>query len=130
MFSNAVRSRISQISFVLLVVFYLFAGFNHFRDPEFYYPLIPPYFKYIYEINILAGLAEVLLAIGLTFKSTRKGAAYGIIIMLLAFIPAHIYFIQLEGCLSESLCVPSWVAWVRLLVVHPMLIGWVWVHRS
>lgn len=122
--------RIPQISLGLLIAFYLFAGFNHFRDPDFYYPLIPPYFNYIYEINVLSGLIEVLLALGLSFSKTRKLAVYGIILMLLAFIPAHIYFIEEGGCMSESLCVPAWIAWVRLIVVHPLLIAWVWWHRK
>ena len=37
---------VRKISFYLLVGFYLFAGINHFLDPDFYYPLIPPYFKF------------------------------------------------------------------------------------
>lgn len=124
------KSRVPQISLVVLVGFYLFAGFNHFRDPDFYYPLIPPYFQYIYEINVLAGVIEVLLALGLSFKQTRRLSAYGIVLMLLAFVPAHTYFIQEGGCMSEGLCVPAWVAWVRLIVIHPLLIFWVWKHRE
>lgn len=124
------KSQISRLSFVMLVGFYLFAGFNHFRDPDFYYPLIPPYFQYVYEINVLAGVIEVLLALGLSFKRTRRLSAYGIIMMLLAFIPAHLYFIQEGGCMSEGLCVPALVAWVRLVVIHPILIWWAWKHRE
>ncbi len=124
------KSRITQWSLILLIAFYLFAGFNHFRDPDFYYPLIPPYFKYIYEINVTSGLIEVLLALGMSFSKTRKAASYSIVLMLLAFIPAHIYFIEEGGCMSESLCVPAWIAWVRLIVVHPLLIAWAWWHRK
>ena len=124
------KERLKRLSLYLIIGFYLFAGVNHFRDPDFYYPLIPPYFKYIYEINLLSGFIEVLLGLGLSFKSTRKWSAIGIIAMLLAFIPAHTYFIELGGCLSESLCVPAWVAWVRLIVVHPLLIAWAWWHRK
>lgn len=127
---SSYKSRFKQISFILLVAFYLFAGFNHFRTPDFYYPLIPPYFKYIYEINVLSGFLEVLLGLGLTFKKTRRVSAYGIILMLLAFVPAHIYFIQEGGCMSEGLCVSAWVAWIRLIVIHPLLIFWVWKHRK
>ena len=119
-----------RISFILLVGFYLFAGFNHFRDPEFYYPLIPSYLGYAYEINILAGIIEMALGLGLLYPKTRKLAAIGIILMLLAFLPSHIYFIELGGCISDGLCVHAWVAWVRLIVIHPLLMLWAWGHRK
>jgi len=129
MTSEKRKALISKISYIMLVAFYLFAGFNHFHDPDFYYPLIPPYLKYINEINVLSGLIEIILALGLMYSKTRRASAYGIILMLLAFIPAHVYFIQMGDCFSESLCVPVWVAWIRLIVVHPILIYWVWKHR-
>ncbi|MDP4680896.1 MAG: hypothetical protein NWS46_11080 [Cyclobacteriaceae bacterium] len=122
-------SRIRSISLFLLIGFFTFAGINHFIVPDFYYPLIPPYLKYIVAINMLSGAVEILFGIGLVFKSTRKYSAYLIIVMLVAFIPSHIYFIQLGSCIPDGLCVPIWVGWMRLLLVHPLLILWVWSHR-
>jgi uncharacterized membrane protein len=78
---------------------------------------------------MLSGAVEILFGIGLVFKSTRKYSAYLIIVMLVAFIPSHIYFIQLGSCIPDGLCVPIWVGWMRLLLVHPLLILWVWSHR-
>ncbi len=122
---------VKRIALLLLIAFYLFAGFNHFWHPEFYYPLIPPYLQQWDDmLNIIAGMAEMLLGVLLFFRMSRKFAAYGIILMLLAFIPAHIYFIEAKGCLSDSLCVPLWVAWARLVVVHPILIAWAWWVRK
>lgn len=121
---------IKQISFVVLVVFYILAGLNHFRDPDFYLPLLPDYLPYPRGINFVSGLLEILLGIGLVSKISRKWAVYAIIAMLLAFIPSHIYFIEIDGCVEGGLCAPLWVAWVRLLVVHPLLITWAWYHRK
>jgi HAMP domain-containing protein len=28
------------------------------------------------------------------------------------------------------LCVPMWVAWLRLFLIHPLLIWWVWQARN
>lgn len=122
--------RVKSLSLVLLIGFFTFAGINHFIDPEFYYPLIPPYLIYIEAINVLSGVLEILFGIGLIFKSTRKYSAYLIIVMLVAFIPSHIYFIQLGGCVPNGLCIPLWVGWVRLLMIHPLMLFWVWSHRS
>jgi uncharacterized membrane protein len=118
-----------KILLYLQSIFYIVAGINHFRSPKIYYTLIPPYFPWHPLINIMAGVAEIVLGIGLLFVYIRKQAAYGIVLLLLAFIPAHIYHIQMNGCLP-GLCFGVWVAWVRLLVVHPLLIAWAWWYRK
>jgi len=116
----------SKWSVRLIAVFYFFAGINHFISPQFYLPLIPPFFPYPEAINSLSGIIEVALGLGMLFVQSRKIASYGIILLLLAFIPSHVYFIQIGSCISEGLCVPAWVGWVRLIVIHPILILWAW----
>jgi len=127
--NSQLKSRLRQVSYYGLVGFYLIAGANHFIDPEFYYPLIPEYLPWPYEINVISGLSEITLALGMLYKATRKISVYLIIAMLIAFLPSHIYFIELEGCIHDGLCVPVWVMWVRLLVIHPLLMLWAWNHR-
>jgi uncharacterized membrane protein len=34
---------VKKLLLVVMILFYLLAGINHFVNPEFYYPLIPPY---------------------------------------------------------------------------------------
>jgi uncharacterized membrane protein len=118
------------LGLLFLVLFYSLGGINHFRDPGFYLPLIPSYFPFPEAINITAGIAEIGLGIGLGFPSIRKVSAILIVLMLIAFIPSHVYLIQLGGCVDGGLCVPSWIAWVRLIVIHPLLIIWVWSYRN
>ncbi|RNC86458.1 MAG: hypothetical protein ED556_09230 [Winogradskyella sp.] len=115
---------------VVLVAFYLIAGSYHFINPNFYYPLIPDYLPYHDIINSVSGLLEIVLAVGVIFPKTRLMSTYGIILMLIAFIPSHIYFIQQQSCVDNSLCVPEWLAWVRLLIVHPLFIFWAWLIRN
>lgn len=104
--------------------FYVFAGVNHFVNPGFYLPLIPEYLPRHAFINISAGIFEIMLGLGLFFKATRKVSGVFIIIMLMAFVPSHIHFIRIGSCVQEGLCVPVWIAWGRLLLVHPLLIFW------
>lgn len=111
--------------------FYVVAGINHFIAPEFYHPLIPPFFSSPELINILAGVAEVLLGLGILYFPTRSRAAWGIVLMLIAFIPAHWYFIQINTCVEGGLCVPAWIGWVRLILIQPILIFWAyWVAKN
>ena len=107
-------------------IFYLVAGVNHFVHPGFYLPLIPKYLPLHEEINVVAGIVEVLFGLGLLFTKSRRLAAYGIMLMLIAFIPSHVFFIDIGGCVEGGLCAPLWVGWVRLVLVHPLLILWAW----
>lgn len=129
MIAKSILTNRKQLSLWLMVAFYLAAGINHFRMPEFYYPLIPDYMGYKVLLNTVSGVAEIGLALLLVPLITRRAAAWGIIALLLAFLPAHIWFITQGGCLDpQGLCVPVWVAWVRLLLIHPLLLGWAWMH--
>lgn len=107
-----------------LAIFFVIAGINHFLNPAIYIPLIPDYFPMKYMVNFGSGFLEVLFGGLLFMAETKKMAAFGIIGLLVAFIPSHIYFIQIGGCIKNGLCVPLWVGWVRLIIVHPLLILW------
>jgi uncharacterized membrane protein len=116
---------------IIMVAFYLFAGFYHFKNPGFYTPFFPPYLnKWAATLNILAGIAEIMLAIGLCFSATRNWAIYGIIAMLIAFIPAHIYMIQLGNFKIGPFQMTPMIGWVRLLVLQPLLMAWAWYLKN
>ncbi len=119
-----------KISFVLLVLLYTVAGINHFVHPNGYYSIIPPYLPHPHIINILAGVAELLAAVLLLIPQTRKIGSYFIIVMLIAFIPAHVYMIQKGGCMGAEICIPAWGAWLRLFPLQFILILWAWWHRK
>ncbi|MFY0601718.1 MAG: hypothetical protein JXR03_18740 [Cyclobacteriaceae bacterium] len=119
-----------KLSFYFQPIFYILAGTNHFIQPDFYLELIPNYLPYHDFINTISGAAEIVLGIGLILPKTRTLSAYGIICMLIAFVPSHIYFIQIDGCVPDGLCPPVWVGWVRLIVIHPILILWAWRYRE
>ncbi len=120
-----------KMAWYLLIGFYVFAGINHFWHAKFYYPIIPPYLQqWGYQLNIIAGVAEISLGLLMAFVATKKLAAIGITLMLVAFIPTHIYFICINSCVPKGLCVPQWIGWVRLILIHPILIAWAWWVRK
>lgn len=110
-----------------MIAGYLIAGANHFRDPSSYIRIIPPYFPMLKVINIAAGLFELLFAVMLMFPQTRRLAAWGIILMLLAFLPVHIKMVQdAPFLLGGNVLITPLVAWIRLVVLQPLLILWAW----
>ena len=119
-----VFNRLKKLSIFALGVFYILAGLNHFVSPGFYLPLIPPAFLYPELINIGSGVAEIILGAGVFFARYRSRASWGIILLLLLFIPSHVYFIQMGSCIEGSLCTRPAVGWIRLIVIHPILVLW------
>lgn len=120
-------SKIKVALLWLMIIFYLVAGFNHFYNPASYWRIIPSYIPMPHIINIAAGIFELLFAVVLMFKRTRQIAAYGIILMLLAFLPVHIDMaIHAPLVLGGSLVVTPLIAWIRLIVLQPLLILWAW----
>ncbi|WP_340103471.1 DoxX family protein [Rhodohalobacter sp. 8-1] len=105
----------------LMGTLFVLAGINHFINPEWYYPLIPPYLPLPELFNYLSGALEVILGFGLMTATYRKMSAYGIILLMIVFIPAHIHHIQMDGCVSDQICIPAWAAWIRLVIVHPLI---------
>lgn len=70
---------------------YAFAGFNHLLNPDFYLAIMPPGLPSPDWLNLLAGLAEIILGVYLLEPRTRVFAAWGIIALLIAVFPANVY---------------------------------------
>ena len=114
----------------LMGILFVLAGINHFISPESYLALIPPYLPFPEFLNFFSGALEILFGAGLMTERYRAWSAYGIIFLMAAFIPAHVYHIQMDGCVSEKICSPLWAAWIRLLVIQPLIIGWAYSCRK
>jgi uncharacterized membrane protein len=119
-----------KISLIVIPLFYIAAGINHFRNPGSYYKIIPDYLSNPAFVNLFSGAAEIILGILFIFPKTRRLAAIGIITLLIAFIPAHIVMIQNGFCLSNGYCLPAWATWVRLFPLQFLLMLWVWKCRK
>lgn len=122
-------SKLKKISLFLLIALYLIAGTNHFVHPAAYLKLIPLYLPYPQLLNLAAGFFEIVFGLMLIFKPTRQYAVYGIILMLIAFIPAHIYMIQIAPFMLGKLLVTKTGAWIRL-PLQAVLIAWAYWHRK
>jgi uncharacterized membrane protein len=119
---------IKKISLVLLVIGYIAAGINHFRIPQFYINIIPGYLPCPAILNTLAGLFEITFGMMLIFPKTRKLAAWGIVLMLIAFLPVHIAMLNWHKQVG-SIHVTPVGAWIRLFF-QPVLIAWAWWHTK
>lgn len=90
---------------------FILAGANHFRTPKIYERIIPSYFPAPKMLNMLSGVAEMVLGFMLLNPETQTIAAWGIIGLLVLFIPIHIYMLQEK---KAALKMPQWLLILRL----------------
>jgi uncharacterized membrane protein len=97
-------------SLIGLIVGYLYAGINHFRNAASYWHVIPAYIPYPKAINLFSGIFEIAFNLLLIFPKSRQLAAWGIILMLIAFLPVHINMVIYAPLPLGSLTVTSLMA--------------------
>jgi uncharacterized membrane protein len=73
----------------LFGAFMIFGGVNHFLKPGMYAPFFPDYFPREI-INVVVGIAEILVGIAAFIPQYRSIGTLGILVMMLVFLPLHI----------------------------------------
>ncbi|MDP4625368.1 MAG: DoxX family membrane protein [Akkermansiaceae bacterium] len=99
------------ISRYLLAAAFILAGANHFRIPEFYLSMMPPWLPAHSLLNSISGAAEIAGGIGILIPKTRKAAAIGLILLLLAIFPANLH-LAINGWPEAE--IPQWILIARL----------------
>jgi uncharacterized membrane protein len=107
-----------------MAVFYMAAGINHFIHPEFYLAIMPPYLPWHSALVLISGVAELVLGILLIPPFTRKLAAWGIILLLIAVFPANVQ--MLLNYIQEN-NPKTWLAILRL-PIQGLLIWWAYQY--
>ncbi|MCZ4221693.1 DoxX family protein [Pedobacter rhodius] len=111
----------------IYAVFYILAGINHFISTAAYYVIMPEWLPAHGFLIYLSGIIEIVLGFLLLFSRSRKTASILIILMLIAFVPAHIYMIQKAPFMLGKILVTPFVAWARL-PFQVLFIGWAWYY--
>ena len=114
----------ATISRVLIAALFVVAGVNHFVSPRPYLAIVPPLLPWPLALVYISGAAEVAGAIGILWQRTRRLAALGLIVLLIAVFPANIYA-AMHGMQISGSVVPPWGLWARL-PLQPLLIAWVY----
>ena len=119
-------SRVKTILLWVMALFYVAAGFNHLLNPDFYIAIVPPGLPSPEWLNLLSGLAEIVLGVFVLEKRARVLAAWGIIALLVAVFPANVY-VALEnvgpgGVPGAGIGAANWVR----LPFQALFIVWAW----
>ncbi len=109
---------------IALALFFAFAGLNHFVSPAPYLAIVPPVLPWPLALVYLSGAAEIAGALGVLLTTTRKFAALGLIVLLIAVFPANIYA-AFHGMQVGGRAIAPWLLWARL-PLQAVLIAWVY----
>jgi len=112
-----------KLPYVLTLLFaalLIVAGINHFINPGIYSAFIPDWMSLLWS-NVFIGAVEVGLGAGLLFKKQRKLAALGVLILMILFLPLHVFDVfQLHPAIGSKT-----LALIRLPIQF-LFIYWAW----
>lgn len=108
---------------------YIIVGIKHFVDVEYFVSIVPNYISWKKEAVFISGFFEILLGILLLFHKTRKLAAWGIIMLLIAVFPANIY-LYVSDITREILNISKIDALIRIPFQIPLIIISYWHSKK
>lgn len=76
---------------IVLALFLIFGGVQHFLKPDFYIPFVPKFLPFTMAIIYISGVVEILFGLLLFIKKYATIGAWGILILMLLFLPIHIW---------------------------------------
>ena len=114
-------STAQRVSVGLNAIFYVSAGSLHFLRPGMYMKIMPPLLPWHGQLVAISGFFEILGGLGLLLPATRRAAAWGLVLLLIAVFPANIYMAT-NPVESAATAIPAVLRWGRL----PLQGGLVW----
>ena len=113
-----------RIGRVVMGVLYGVAGVGHFVLTRTYEGIMPDYLPAHRALVLVSGAAEIAGGIGVLVPRSmlpiRRTAAWGIVLLLIAVMPANVWMVQHPERFPG---VPLWAMWVRL-PLQLVLIWW------
>lgn len=113
-----------RIGRIVMGAFYITAGTLHFVLTRTYAGIMPDYLPVHRELVLLSGAAEIAGGLGVVIPQTRRVAAWGLILLLIAVMPANIWMAQHP---DRYPTIPLWAIWLRLPLQLPLL-WWAYVY--
>ena len=95
----------------------------------FFVTIVPPIIHFKIEVVLISGFIEVILGVLLLFDQTRRLAAWGIILLLIAVFPANIY-LYLSETAREALSISKDQALLRMPFQIPLIIIAYWHSKE
>lgn len=76
---------------LMLGLFMLWGGLLHFLKPAFYLPFVPEFLPFRVAFIALSGAVEFLLGFAVLMPRIRSLASWGIMALMVVFLPVHVW---------------------------------------
>ena len=116
--------RRSEAARTALALFFVAAGTLHFVVPAYYLAIVPSYLPSPATLVAVSGAAEIAGGVGLLVPRLRQAAGVGLIVLLIALLPANVEMLQIYRAHGGH----WWgelLLWLRL-PFQGILAWWVW----
>jgi len=110
---------------IVIALFMIYAGAQHFIKPTFFMPFVPAFLPLKTTIIYVSGAVEILLGAMLFLKKYAKFGALGMFILLILFLPIHIWDV-----FSETPAIGSKQAALIRLPIQFLLIFITWKIKN
>jgi uncharacterized membrane protein len=110
---------------VILAIFLIFGGIQHFISPNNYIAFVPSFLPFTIAIIYVSGLFEILFGLALFFKKLEIIGAWGVLILMLLFLPIHVWDV-----FSETPAIGSRNAALIRLPLQFLLVGIAWKVKN
>lgn len=110
---------------IVFAIFMVYAGVQHFLKPEFYLPFVPSFLPFTTTIIYISGIVEIVLGLMLFIPKYIKVGAMGIMLLMLVFLPIHIWDV-----FSDAPAIGSHQAALIRLPIQILFIAIAWKLKS
>lgn len=94
-----------------MAVSYMLAGLNHFRQPDLYEKIIPPFIPYKKQVNEIIGFLTIIFGVYIFIPAYTEYALWSIIFLLIVVFPSNIYMLISK---EAGLAIPKWILLLRI----------------
>jgi len=119
-------TRWKAVGLTIVFLWFTVGGVGHFVATDAEMRVVPPYIPWPRAAVLVSGVFELLGAIGLLWRPTRRAAALGLFALTLAVTPVHLYMLRQP----EMFNIPYWALLLRLPLQAALLTLIAWIAVS
>lgn len=110
---------------IVMAIFMIYGGVQHFTNTAFYSPFVPDFLTFKVAIIYISGIIEIAIGLMLLFKQSEGLGALGLLILMLVFLPIHVWDV-----FSDAPAIGSHQAALIRLPIQFIFIGISWKLKS
>ena len=114
---------------ILLSLFFVFAGTQHFVNSDFFLAIVPPYLPWHLHLVYASGFLEIAGGICVLLEPVRRPAGIGLAILLVAVFPANVHM-ALNNVQPPGFEMDPWMLWARLPLQGVFLLWVLWATKE